>query len=320
MRIVTSPWRAEFNKLVASARNKLRIVAPFYSKALIKDLLKRTKKAVAKDFVLMLSEKALIAGAQSTSAIDLIRNDSSCRIRFSGSLHAKFIVADNKAAIVTSSNLTRSGLESNYEMGVHIDDSMVVTDLIRSFDDLWSDSDEIDTATLKEFARIEGRRKGRGKRDRVFGRRKKLAKIPVDSPPPPPGTAAPGWIAIHSSKMYGGEGQPKTPRGDLRDVFYSGLRWHWTLPRPLKEGGPYRLLLAWDKAVFGEAIANVTRQVDRGLEKEFNFAFALSKYKELRTPVPFAKLSLGKRERWHRSLIRLDDQILAAFDRQVKRS
>jgi len=213
MRIVTSPWRAEFNKLVASARNKLRIVAPFYSKALIKDLLKRTKKAVAKDFVLMLSEKALIAGAQSTSAIDLIRNDSSCRIRFSGSLHAKFIVADNKAAIVTSSNLTRSGLESNYEMGVHIDDSMVVTDLIRSFDDLWSDSDEIDTATLKEFARIEGRRKGRGKRDRVFGRRKKLAKIPEDSPPPPPARLPQVGLLSTPPKCMEEKVSPRPPEG-----------------------------------------------------------------------------------------------------------
>jgi hypothetical protein len=47
-------------------------------------------------------------------------------IRFLPSIHAKVYVADDKLAIVTSGNMTASGLRTNYEYGVKIDDTTLV--------------------------------------------------------------------------------------------------------------------------------------------------------------------------------------------------
>ncbi len=41
-------------------------------------------------------------------------------------LHAKVYVADTKRAIVTSGNLTRGGLDINYEYGIRIDEPCAV--------------------------------------------------------------------------------------------------------------------------------------------------------------------------------------------------
>lgn len=138
MRIVPSPWRAEFNALLSSAKKEVRITAPFYGEDAIAGILNRAGKTVAKYFLLALSEQAVVARSQSTAAIALIRKDGSSSLRFIKNLHAKFIIVDKTTAIVTSSNLTRAGLESNVEMGIRVDDPKTVAELIRQFDGLWS--------------------------------------------------------------------------------------------------------------------------------------------------------------------------------------
>ena len=58
MRIVTSPWRIEFNAFVGAARNTLRVVAPFYSSEPVTELLRRCKGR-KKFFLLALEEQAV---------------------------------------------------------------------------------------------------------------------------------------------------------------------------------------------------------------------------------------------------------------------
>jgi hypothetical protein len=123
-----------------------------------------------------------------------------------------------------------------------------------------------------------------------------------------------GWILIHSESKYDGTGPYRTPQDQLDKEFQPGKRWHWNLNPPMKDDGrPHRLLLAWDQSVFGEATARISQKVDRGAKKEYSFVFVLSAYKALQKPIPFGRLRLGSREHYHRSLIRLDDQVLAAY-------
>ena len=315
MKIVTSPWRTEFNRLISSAKKELRIVAPYYSEGPIEGILKSDGKTVKKYFVLALSERGVVGHTQSTSTIKRILDDKSSRLRFLTNLHAKFIVADKRTAIVTSSNLTGAGLESNVEVGVRVYDPKLVEELARHFDGLWLKAKPIDTASLEEYTGLIAAKKGGGGHGNVFGGHVKLGTLPEH--PTAPDTPTLGWILVHSHKAYGKPGEYEDPQQELKKDFEPGLHWHWTLSRPLKEDDrPHTLLLAWEGFVFGKATATITRQIDREWRAHGRFAFVLSTYKKAsKGPIPFSRLKLGNRERHHRSLIRLDEQILAAYEK-----
>jgi hypothetical protein len=315
MRLVTSPWRAEFNKLVSSAKKELRVVAPFYSEGVIANILKRSPKGVRKYFVLALSQQGVGAKSQSIAALEMIENDKSAQVRFIRNLHAKFIIADHKAAVVTSSNLTNSGLESNVEMGLHVNDTKIASGLVRRFDELWQQGKTITKIELKEFVHLPKEFRRGSRRGKAFGGHVKLGA--PQKHPPAPDTPAPGWILIHKVKGYGGLGEDKSPKEELARYYRPGRLWHWKLGWPIKEDkSPRKLLLAWKHLVFGEATVCITQKIAPDKHPEFNFAFVLLRYKALPRPIPFSRLQLGKKEHNHRSLIRLDDKIVAAFNKQ----
>ena len=60
------------------------------------------------------------------------------RIIFIGQLHAKLYLVDRKEAIVTSANLTKGGIESNYEAGIWLNDPKIIKDICEFTDDLYN--------------------------------------------------------------------------------------------------------------------------------------------------------------------------------------
>ncbi len=313
-KLVASPWRTKFEQVISSARKELRIAAPFYNEDTVRFILTKTGKGVAKYFLLALSEQAVKTRAQSTAAIKMMQDDASCRVKFIKNLHAKFLIADQKHAVVTSSNLTSAGLDSNVEMGVLVDDLPIVEELIQRFDALWPRSQTVSKAILDEYDNLPTTPQG-GKAGKSFGEVVRFGKQPKH--PLAIGTVAPGWILIHSSKVYGVGNDFNSPQDELAKWYEPGrpVTWHWTLPRPLKPGGPYTLLLAYEQKIFGKAEADITRDIEKEERPRYCFAFVLRNYKRLKREIPFAELPLGSRARWHRSLIRLDDKILAAYEK-----
>ncbi len=59
-------------------------------------------------------------------------------IIFISQLHAKLYLVDRKEAIVASANLTKGGIESNYEAGVWLNDPKIVEDICEFTDDLYN--------------------------------------------------------------------------------------------------------------------------------------------------------------------------------------
>ena len=236
-KLVASPWRTKFEQVISSARKELRIAAPFYNEDTVRFILTKTGKGVAKYFLLALSEQAVKTRAQSTAAIKMMQDDASCRVKFIKNLHAKFLIADQKHAVVTSSNLTSAGLDSNVEMGVLVDDLPIVEELIQRFDALWPRSQTVSKAILDEYDNLPTTPQG-GKAGKSFGEVVRFGKQPKH--PLAIGTVAPGWILIHSSKVYGVGNDFNSPQDELAKWYEPGrpVTWHWTLPRPLKPGGP----------------------------------------------------------------------------------
>lgn len=58
-------------------------------------------------------------------------------IIFINQLHAKLYMVDKREAIVASANLTRGGIESNYEAGIWVNDPKVMKDICAFTDDLY---------------------------------------------------------------------------------------------------------------------------------------------------------------------------------------
>jgi hypothetical protein len=312
MRIVTSPWRAEFNALVGVAENTVRLVTPYYSSNAVAEFL-RCAEGRRKFILLALDEQGVKGNFQSTSAIRAILKDPDAEVRFIRNLHAKFVIADEHAAIVTSANLTGGGLEKNIEVGVRFADPNGVGKLVDHFNALWAKAAPINQKDLAHFDALP-RAKGRhGKRGRAHGPIVRIRRLPKD--PASPGTPALGWIIVHSEEAYKREGRWQSPIHQLKEIWKPGMReldWGWTSPRMNESSIPRRVLLAWKGAVFGHAIATIREASEDEIADGSEFFFVLRKFKRARL-VPFAKLPLGHRRRHHRGLMRLDEKVLAAY-------
>jgi hypothetical protein len=127
------------------------------------------------------------------------------------------------------------------------------------------------------------------------------------------GTQKLGWILVHSEEKFGDGQDYDTPMEELAEIYEPGLLWHWNHTQPFKDGGPFSILFGWKNGVFGACTADTTRKIKPS--KEFNFAFRLHAGYQEHRPVPFDKLKLGNRLHHHRSLIRLDADVLAAYKR-----
>ena len=149
-------WRGELAEIASAARESVIIAAPFikYDEAVwLRNLLH--------EGVDVLTLANIDADAVSTAALDLAalrclaEVSSFSRLIALSALHAKVFVADEKAAIVTSGNLTRSALDSNLEYGVLLKEPRLVRkvcDDMVSFARLGS---PVDLQTIDELSYLE---------------------------------------------------------------------------------------------------------------------------------------------------------------------
>lgn len=149
-------WRNDLAGIVSSAGRSLLIAAPYikYDEA-------AWLCALLHPGIEVVTLANIDAEAVSASALDLtaLRRlaEASPRAKLIAlsNLHAKVFVADESAAIVTSGNLTRSGLDGNFEYGVLLRKTGLVRTVrkdILSFTRLGS---RVDANTIAELAPLE---------------------------------------------------------------------------------------------------------------------------------------------------------------------
>ena len=85
----------------------------------------------------------------------LAKASPSARLIALPNLHAKVFVADEKAAIVTSGNLTRSALDSNIEYGVLLREENLVQQVRRDMLSYARLGSQVDVDTIVELAPLE---------------------------------------------------------------------------------------------------------------------------------------------------------------------
>ncbi|MCY3936211.1 MAG: sigma-70 family RNA polymerase sigma factor [Chloroflexi bacterium] len=125
-------WLPHLEELVAAARERLILVAPFVTRPALErikeTLVKSSEKSQpAVTFITNLDENAIQQNFLDLHAlIDFAEGLRSIEFYDLRSLHAKIYVADHRMAIVTSANLTSNGLLENIEYGTVFRDPYLV--------------------------------------------------------------------------------------------------------------------------------------------------------------------------------------------------
>jgi phosphatidylserine/phosphatidylglycerophosphate/cardiolipin synthase-like enzyme len=119
--ILENPWRNKLMEDVRKTNKELLLVTPYFSKDVIKEILRNRKQSVNTRFLLGFSERSFKEGESDPEALYLIvGKNPKIKAKHIRNLHAKAYVFDGLEAIVTSTNLTRNGLQNNMELGIRL--------------------------------------------------------------------------------------------------------------------------------------------------------------------------------------------------------
>lgn len=128
---VPSPWTSTFDNLVSQVSTSLLVCSPYIGREpcvrIAEHLRLRNRTGIEILVLTDLSRENMLSGATDVSAlIQLCEAIPRTDIRILPSVHAKVYVADEACAVVTSGNLTQSGLARNHEYGISLSDTSLV--------------------------------------------------------------------------------------------------------------------------------------------------------------------------------------------------
>jgi len=135
--IVRSPWHRTLLDAASRTREKLRIASPYIKSDAARSVLDCLPASLAIDVLTDFHLRSFEAGASDLGAFDLLF-EHGATVRHRDRLHAKLYIFDTQQAIVTSGNLTPSGLSRNLEYGVALRDPGLVERIASEFDSLFS--------------------------------------------------------------------------------------------------------------------------------------------------------------------------------------
>ena len=156
IQLLSGAWRSHLADIASAASRSVLVVAPY-----IKDNEAAWLCNLLRPGIEVITLANLDREAVSTSALDLAalqrlaQVSPSSRVIGLSNLHAKVFVADEKAAIVTSGNLTRSGLDSNIEYGVLLRQPRIVRAVRRDMLSFTPLGSQVDADTLAKLLPLE---------------------------------------------------------------------------------------------------------------------------------------------------------------------
>lgn len=123
--IVNSPWKDYLVELVASAETSIKICSPFVKTSAIKEIYNHKRPQASIELVTNFNLANFHRKSSDLDAVRLLM-DHNHQVRNFQHLHAKIYLFDERSVVITSANLTESGLQKNYEYGVCSDDPGLV--------------------------------------------------------------------------------------------------------------------------------------------------------------------------------------------------
>ena len=149
-------WRSDLSALAALARRSVLVVAPFIKEDEAMWFCEQLGAGVEVTTLANVDAEAISTAALDLAALRRLAEASpSAMLIALSNLHAKVFVADEAAAIVTSGNLTRSGLDRNLEYGVLLKEPDLVQTVRKDMLAFARLGSQVDAATIATLAPLE---------------------------------------------------------------------------------------------------------------------------------------------------------------------
>ena len=156
IRLLSRGWRNDLADVALSANRSIVVAAPYIKQDEAIWFCGHLRPGIEVVPLANVDAEAISVAALDLAALRCFAEASpSAKLIALSNLHAKVFVADDTAAIVTSGNLTRAGLDHNIEYGVLLHESTVVQAIrkdVLSFARLGS---QVDAHTLAALAPLE---------------------------------------------------------------------------------------------------------------------------------------------------------------------
>ena len=161
MKYIQPPWENYFFSKVHAAEKSLFISSP-YIKHPVASLLYETLQSkhnpkVSVQILTRIRIQDLIDGASDLEAFEKLLHLAevpglAVTVKCISNLHAKVYIFDENSAIVTSSNLTPSGLKSNIEYGIEVTDQAVIRHILDDMHVYWSVAETLTVEMIEQVA------------------------------------------------------------------------------------------------------------------------------------------------------------------------
>ena len=154
-RFFASPLKNEFVDILSKTKKELLISSPFVNLEGVKILSNSIRKRANVNISLVtnLTTNNIINGVtQPTALLELYKKFNQIKVSSLGRLHAKVYLIDDKVGIITSANLTKGGLVSNFEYGVLINDERIVSTIKEDMLKYYSLGNIFDESLLKKIS------------------------------------------------------------------------------------------------------------------------------------------------------------------------
>lgn len=153
--VINSPWKDNFFEYIGNSWDSIKICSPFVKKEVVYEIYERKRENVKLELITNFNITSFFKGASDIDAMEKIL-DKNDKVKNYQSLHAKIYIFDSKFAIVTSANLTTSGLQRNYEYGVISDDDYFIKKVNNDYNTILNSelSGEIKKENIYEIRKI----------------------------------------------------------------------------------------------------------------------------------------------------------------------
>ncbi|MDR2605606.1 MAG: phospholipase D-like domain-containing protein, partial [Desulfovibrio sp.] len=135
--IVDTPLHEKFLSLCQSADTEIQLCAPFVKEEIVDDILSVKKDNVGVTLITNINLKSFYNHASDIAAIKKLIKHNTVYNR--SNLHAKFYIFDRTICIITSANLTISGLKRNFEYGIITNNKSLLNKSLEDYKSLTDD-------------------------------------------------------------------------------------------------------------------------------------------------------------------------------------
>jgi phosphatidylserine/phosphatidylglycerophosphate/cardiolipin synthase-like enzyme len=140
MEFLLNPIYDRFMELCARSRHTIQLCAPYIKEDVFDDVLDSKNNDTEIDLITKVNLKDFHRKSSDLGAIcKTIKNGG--RVFNCSNLHAKMYIFDGRKCIITSANLTHSGLKRNAECGLLTDETTVLDSALAFFSDITTSGD-----------------------------------------------------------------------------------------------------------------------------------------------------------------------------------